>query len=281
MKALLFAAALAAAPSVVDPGRISTDLNEYNLTATDDGRVQVFARSGAEFSASQVYVVEGAGEPRPIGFSTPETGDSDPQISADGRSLLFISKRPLPEAPERRDLNIWESRRTAAGWSAPEPVAGVNSPGAELGPELHGEVLTFNSTRPGGLGKLDIWQARRAGQGFAAPAPLPAPVNSPASEGDFTLSPDGRIALFWSDRPGGLGQGDIWMSVRRGDGWSEPVNLGAPVNSAAFDFGPAFSADGKTLTFASTRPREGADRMAEVYRLPVSAVPALARAMRR
>jgi dipeptidyl aminopeptidase/acylaminoacyl peptidase len=273
--------ALLAVAAVVQPGVISTEKNEYNLTRSADGAVQVFARSEADFQKTQVLVIERGQAPAPIAFSTPETGDSDPQVSADGQSLLFISKRPLPDRPEGKDLNIWRSRRTADGWSAPEPVAGVNSPGAELGPELHGDMLTFNSSRPGGQGKLDVWAARRAGDGFETPTPLPAPLNSPASEGDFTLSADGRVALFWSDRPGGLGEGDIWMSVRQGDGWSEPVNLGAPVNSEAFDFGPAFSADGRTLTFASLRKQDGADRLSEVYEIPVSTIPVLAKALDR
>jgi Tol biopolymer transport system component len=157
----------------------------------------------------------------------------------------------------------------------------VNSGGPELGPELHGDTLYFNSARRSGLGGLDIYEARQTPSGFAAPTALPAPLNSASSEGDFTLSANGRVALFWSDRPGGLGEGDIYLSVRQGDGWSTPVNLGAPVNSAAFDFTPSLSRDGRWLYFSSTRKVDGADVRSDIYRLPVSAVPVLKEALRR
>ncbi|HYF23088.1 MAG TPA: hypothetical protein VD929_06785 [Caulobacteraceae bacterium] len=269
----LSALLLAAAPQVVAPGLVSTDANEYNLTSSADGSAVVFARSKADFGEAKVMVLERlpGGEllPRPVSFSG-EWTDSDPQISADGKTLLFVSDRPTPLRPDARDINVWRSRREPNGWSAPEPVTDANSPAYELGPELHGGVLYFNSNRPGGRGGLDLW---RVGPG-EPPAPLAA-LNAAGSEGDFTLSPDGRVAVFWSDRPGGSGHGDLYASAQTADGWSPPVNLGPEVNSPAFDFTPSFSADGKTLMFASTRPRDGADRLADVYAVAVDDVPVL------
>lgn len=273
MIALFSALLLAAAPQVVAPDVVSTDANEYNLTSSADGSAVVFARSEADFRNARVMVLErlpgGGLTPRPVSFSG-AWSDSDPQISADGKTLLFVSDRPLPGRPDSKDLNVWRATRGEAGWSAPEPVQSANSTGYELGPELHAGVLYFNSTRPGGQGGLDLWRVTPDG----APEPLTA-LNSKESEGDFTLSPDGRVALFWSDRPGGSGQGDLYASVRSGDGWSPPVNLGPEVNSPGFDFTPSFSADGSTLMFASTRPRDGADRLADVYAVAVDDVPVL------
>jgi Tol biopolymer transport system component len=274
---ILAAAASAALPAVVSPGVISTARNEYNYTRTADGRTAVFARSEAEFRGAKIMVVEGGTSPELIGFSDPRYDDTDPQISSDGRELVFVSNRPLPGEPDRRDLNIWRSHKVDGRWRAPEPVAHANSKGYELGPEVHAGVLTFNSTRTGGPGRLDIWRS----ESKAEPTPLPAPINTAANEGDFTLSRDGRVALFWSDRPGGSGGGDIWMAVRDGEGWREPVNLGPQVNSDGFDFTPSFSADGRTLYFASTRKPNGEDRMADVYAVPVARVPALAAALKR
>lgn len=265
-----------AAAAMIGAGEVSTPRNEYNYTQTADGELAVFARSEAEFARAKILVRKGRAAPELIAFSDPRYSDSDPQISGDGRELWFVSDRPLEGAgAPRPDLNVWRVRRAGEGWSAPEPVAQANSAGVELGPEVHAGVLTFNSTRRGGPGGLDIWSAPLAGG--SAPTPLPEPVNSRFNEGDFTLSPDGRVALFWSDRPGGHGGGDIWMSVRTGEGWEEAVNLGPVVNSKGFDFTPSFSADGRTLFFASTR--EGA--MADIYAAPVSAVPVLAAALRQ
>lgn len=198
---------LAAGPTVVAPGVVSTERNEYNLTSSADGATVVFARSDAEFRNAKVHLVARDGSTPTLPFSDPAVSDTDPQIAPDGLSIVFVSDRPLPERLDKRDLNVWRVRRDGEGWSAPEPVPVVNSPGYELGPEFHDGALYFNSTRQGGPGRLDVWRAAQTPDGFAEPQVLPGPINSPSSEGDFTLSPDGRAALFWSDRPGGLGAG--------------------------------------------------------------------------
>ena len=289
--AALFTAACATTPDagrgaqLLAPGVVSTATSEWNATASGDGRTLVFARSpAADFENAAIWIARGSGgawtEAARIDFTVPGRTDSDPQISADGRQLLFVTNRPPPESPPgakpERDLDIWSSTLSNGRWSDPRPLPTVNSAGPELGPEIHEDVLFFNSVRRGGQGALHIWSAPVLGARFGDPRPLPAPLNSPASEGDFTLHRNGRLALFWSDRPGGLGQGDIYLSVLGEEGWATPVNLGAPVNSAAFDFTPSFSADGRWLTFASLRPRaDGSDAGSDLYRVAVGSVPVL------
>ncbi|HEY8617119.1 hypothetical protein [Phenylobacterium sp.] len=276
MSSTLLLAQLASAAVLMAPGEISTPRNDYNYTSTRSGDVAVFARSDADFARAKILVRRGQAAPELIGFSDPRHSDSDPQLTPDGRTLWFVSDRPAPGGGPRPGLDIWRAERSADGWAAPQPVARANSPGVELGPEVHAGVLTFNSSRRGGPGGLDIWSMPLEGE--AAPTPLPAPINSRFNEGDFTLSPDGRVALFWSDRPGGAGGGDIWLSVRAGEGWGDPVNLGPAVNGPGLDFTPSFSADAKTLYFASMRG-EGPAALADLYSVRVADVPALAEAL--
>lgn len=66
------------------------------------------------------------------------------------------------------------------------------------------------------------------------------------------LSIDGQTLYFASDRPGGLGGMDIWKVNKEGDTWGEPMNLGAPINSAAHELFPAVGRDG-ALYFSSAR----------------------------
>jgi len=122
--------------------------------------------------------------------------------------------------------------------------------------------LYFCSNRPGGLGDMDIWVSARQSidKPWEPPVNLGSPVNSPYVEAYPSLSLDG-LTLYFSDlysgtpRPGGLGGANIWMTSRssRNDPWTEPVNLGAPVNSSAMDICPTVSGDGLTLVFASSR----------------------------
>jgi hypothetical protein len=248
---------------------IASALNEYNLSVSEDSRTMTFARSEGDFARARIFVAERSGarwsRPRPIDFSDPRWRDSDPWLTPDGRTMYFVSDRPTPARPDKRDLDIWRSERRDGRWQAPEHLGDVvNGRGEELGPELHNGTLTFASARKSGLGGLDIYSAAASGTGFAAPERLPAPINSAASESDFTLSRDGRTALFW--RPRGL----LHVSRRRADGgWSEPEVLPDRINIGPFNFTPAFGRNG-TISFASTRLRAGqAEGMADVYEVEV------------
>ncbi len=92
--------------------------------------------------------------------------------------------------------------------------------------------------------------------GWSEPVRLGPTVNSASDDCGATLSADGLTLLFHSDRPGGAGGNDLWMSTRVSPGgpFGEPINLGAIINSSANDDYPALSADGLTLVFNSNRP---------------------------
>src|SRR6267378_2342734 len=90
---------------------------------------------------------------------------------------------------------------------------------------------------------------------WSEPANLGPPINTSSLEASPTLSKDGLVLYFTSNRPGGLGLQDLWVSRRAcvECPWEEPVNLGAPINSAALDNGANLSGDGHPLFFFSGR----------------------------
>lgn len=249
---------------LIGAGWLSGDRNDYNLSLDAGETRLVFARSQPEFKQAQIWTAQRDGDrwsaPQPVPFSDPRYSDSDPWLTPDGSALYFISNRPVQGEAPRADTDLWWVRVTAAGFGAPEHLGDVSSEGQELGPELHDGWLYFNSTRAGGPARLSIYRARLAGNGFEMPEALGAPFNDGQAQGDFTLSPDGRVALFWSIREGSK-DGDLFASVREGAGWSKAVRLPSPINANGFDFTPSFSADGRTLRFASMRrpPWLGAD----------------------
>lgn len=91
-----------------------------------------------------------------------------------------------------------------------------------------------------------IWQKRNN---------LGAPINTPANEGAQCISPDGQF-LFYTlcNSPGGMGRCDIYFSIKEGNHWGIPKNVGPPVNSKYWDSQPSLSSDGNTLYFVSNRP---------------------------
>jgi hypothetical protein len=101
--------------------------------------------------------------------------------------------------------------------------------------------------------------------GFAPRVPLdgvnhdgPIDPDNPTASWNFNpeISPDGTILFFTSLRAAGHGFGDLHVAFRQCDGWSEPRNLGPPVNTADDEYHPTLSPDGGPYTsFAPVSPR--------------------------
>ncbi|NIO09469.1 MAG: hypothetical protein GTO40_16280, partial [Deltaproteobacteria bacterium] len=80
-------------------------------------------------------------------------------------------------------------------------------------------------------------------------------VNSSVYDSDAYVSDDGLLLYFGSNRPGGSGDWDMWVTTRETaqDPWGEPVNLGPQVNSSDNESGTSIPADGLSLFFDSDR----------------------------
>jgi hypothetical protein len=140
------------------------------------------------------------------------------------------------------------SRVDRAEWSEPVNLGALNTTGNEFNPSLSpdGLSLYFNSpNRPGGVGLGDIWVAHRDCEGCAWAAPVNLDViNTPFTDATPSISEDGHLLFFASNRPGGSGGNDIWVS-RRDDplddfGWGPPVNLGPEINSDIAEENPEY-----------------------------------------
>ncbi len=137
--------------------------------------------------------------------------DSQPVISADGKQLLFTSKR----AGGKGGADIWMSLKLPDGkWSPPVNLGdSINTPGDETAPFLHadGKTLYFSSTGWTGLGGYDLFVSRKDEAGrWSAAENLGHPVNSKFDEANIFVSLDGSRAWISSNREGGLGGFDIF-----------------------------------------------------------------------
>jgi Tol biopolymer transport system component len=117
-----------------------------------------------------------------------------------------------------------------------------------------GLELYFCSDRPGGSGGPDVWATTRqtTDDDWGEPENLGPTVNSSARDACASISVDGLSLFFSSDRPGGTGSLDLWVTTRatKYQPWGEPENLGWPVNSSADEILPSISADGLQLYFS-------------------------------
>lgn len=114
---------------------------------------------------------------------------------------------------------------------------------------LDGSTLLF--TMYYGLERLPLlyYSVREYGD-WRAPVELPKTINSGLTFfRGYTLSPDGNVMYITSIKSGGVGGYDIYWSERRGNTWSAPQNIFAPINSKLHDSSPTFTPDGKTVYF--------------------------------
>jgi hypothetical protein len=165
-------------------------------------------------------------------------------------------------------------------WSRPLNLGPlVNSPFNDAGPAVSkdGLSLYFGSDRPGGFGAFDIWVSQRASveAPWGPPVNLGASVNTSGVENVPILSRDEHWLFFNSNRSGGFGGNDLWVSYRehvKDDlGWQPPMNLGGDVNTSFVDQGAGYfeNAEAGTplLFFNSDRP--GGMGAADIYISPL------------
>jgi Tol biopolymer transport system component len=263
--------AVATDASIFSPGVISDHRWQYRITFTPNGKTAYYTVANGFFpgtrqSSIHVSHLQGDGSwgtPQVAPFSGTYT-DIDPFISPDGQRLYFSSIRPLDGAP-KPDLDIFYMERTPGGWGEPirlDPE--INTAQDELYASADAAGTLYFASGPFGPtpeADWNIYSARTSGDGFAPREPVTAvntrlPWNPADPTWDWEFNPeisvDGRTLIFASLRPGGYGFGDLYVSNYHQGEWSTPVNLGPAVNTAADEFHPTLSRDGRTLYFART-----------------------------
>jgi hypothetical protein len=139
--------------------------------------------------------------------------------------------------------------------------APIDTPANDITPMLSADGLTliFASDRAGGQGNFDVWMSTRTTiqDEWGGPVNIGGVVNSVSDDLEPSLSPDDRALVFASQRSGGYGNWDLWMTTRKthSDSWGSPVNLGPRINSYGHEGQPMICADGQMLYFyAHTLP---------------------------
>ena len=178
-----------------------------------------------------------------------------PCISADGLSLYFDAE--LPGGSGGNDICLATRETISAPWGNPVNLGpAVNSSDFDMGASISsdGLELYFGSYRPSGSGDWDVWVTTRANisDPWGTAVNLGPTVNSSGFDGHPGISPDGLVLFFSSNRAGGYGDWDIWITRRAtiNNDWDTPVNLGPSLNTACGECEPSFSADGRMLYFS-------------------------------
>lgn len=176
-----------------------------------------------------------------------------PVVTADENTLLY-TKRDGNSPYDDEDIMI-SIRDEKGEWGIPESISSnINSELNEgtCAISADGRTLVFTSCQGReGYGSCDLFISYKNGNDWSKPGNLGATINSIAWESQPSLSADGRTLYFVSNRKGGLGGRDIWVSTKKDGQWGAPLNLGRNINTPKEEVSPFIHPNGKTLYFAS------------------------------
>ena len=202
----------------------------------------------------------------PVPFQPENMGDSVnsqyneywPSLSVDEKMLMFTVMLPANqdgEGPPFLQEDFFYALRGEGAWmSRKNAGAPLNTPGNEGAQSMtaDGKTLWFTAcNRHDGMGMCDLYYTTWNGNRWNTPVNAGNKINTRWSEKHPAISADGRRLYFASNRREGLGNYDIWMSERTGDGWSDPVNLGDSVNTWGTEQSPFIHPDQQSLYFSS------------------------------
>jgi outer membrane protein OmpA-like peptidoglycan-associated protein/tetratricopeptide (TPR) repeat protein len=182
--------------------------------------------------------------------------DYAPLLYPEGEAMIFTSNREAPPSPDRPKPpmnfeDIYISNKDSEHWSSPKhlsPDVNVEQHDAAASISHDGRFLFLYYEE----GYGDIYVSERVDGSWQKPVALNENINTINWETSACLSIDGRKLYFSSNRPGGYGELDIWMSTKDGKGdWGKPVNLGPNVNTPGNEDSPFIHHDGVTLYFGS------------------------------
>ena len=175
--------------------------------------------------------------------------DYGPALPVDESELIFTSARDTSKFDKKNRLifeDVVLSKRLRGGWSVPEVISPkindtFHDAATYISPDGKNIFLYYEK------GNGDIYNSSFDGNEWSTPVSMGPEINTVSWETSGCLSPDGKKFYFTSDRPGGFGGLDIYVSEKLANGaWGKAVNLGDAINTPGNEDAP-FMHQGGTL----------------------------------
>ncbi|WP_316820189.1 OmpA family protein [Pedobacter gandavensis] len=259
--------------------QINTAYRDYFPAITADNETLIFSRNidgNEDFFLSKKSNNEwNKAVPLSSKINTSQFNEGAQSLSPDGLYLFFTGCN-RPNGLGRCDIYL--SHKEGNDWGEPFNLGPpVNTAYWESQPAISpdGNTLYFVSNRPGGIGGYDIWKSglNEAGE-WSAPVNLGPEINTPYDENTPFLHADGKTLYFSSDGWPGMGNKDIFMSRMLDNGhWSNPVNMGYPINTCNEESGLIVSPNGSTAFFSADLKDGYGDMDVYQFKLPADKQP--------
>lgn len=239
---------------------IKKPTDEQNNMLNDAMMLLSYCENGKSIMENKVFCkIENMGAP----INT-EYAEYVPVISADESILIFTYVGPKctgglvnddlePDEEEgyyHEDI-MMSFKQEDGSWTEPKGISELNTPGHDAAIALSPDGQTLFIFKSTDEDKGDIYVSHLEGDKWTKPVRLNANINTEYWEGSCSMSADGRYLYFASERPGGYGGRDLWVSEKIGDDWGPATNLGPIINTKYDEDAPFIHPDGITLFFSS------------------------------
>jgi hypothetical protein len=233
--------------------------SQYLSLNTGNGAQIARAREGLARCQFSLDAVQHPVEFKPVNLGPNINTTEDeywPSLSADEQTLVITRLIQSSDLLKKVQEDFFISKQGDTGWgvmkNAGSPLNTFDNEGAQA-LSGDGRFMVFTAcNRKDGIGRCDLYSTTREGDTWSVPKNMGKPVNSSYRETQPTLTPDGRTLFFASDRSGGKGLHDIWVTHRNENNqWSSPENLGDKINTPGIEMSPFIHPDNQSLYFSS------------------------------
>lgn len=238
-------------------GKVNSEYNDGPASFSSTDSILYFSRNSSAAGGKKIKSSDGKtrlsifsarlqadgrfGNVKPFEHNNPEYTVSHPAISADGQTLYFSSDMPGGMG----GLDLYFCTRIDSLWSRPINLGAiVNSPGNEMFPFIDNSgKLYFSSNGLPGLGGYDIFSTQRRNNQWTTPDNMGQPINANFDDFSFWISDNRQYGFFSSNRPGGMGNDDIYRFNVEGYFEELPIDTTQIVNTTVVAETPMFILD--------------------------------------
>jgi Tol biopolymer transport system component len=243
-------------PDIVENGAMPKVFLQEGVMVPNKQSGPTFSSNGktvylADNDTIKVSVLKGGKWIKPVTLSfSGRWHDWDPALSPNGKTMVFVSDRPLPGMAQdkpQKSAQLWITELiSGTEWSAPKhldpPVNPVDI--SSYGPSIgKNRTLYFSSIGRDGTRSAHAYYSQWLGDHYDTPVQLN--LNGDQDVLDPFVAPDERYIIFKSGF-------DLYVCYRQGLQWSVAYKLGAQVNNGGYNTVPKVSPDGKTLYYSSS-----------------------------
>ena len=241
-------------PKIFAPGFVSTDRTNINASFNPNGQELYFTAESPRYSRGTIMVSKVEGGVWTFPEQLKKVGDYtawEPFVSRDGMKLYYVTNRPTVDGDSvNDDMDVWVLNREESGWSDPVHIGdNINTTLNELHP-----TVSDNGNLYYGIAGKGIYHSTFKNGHLQESKSWRDPNDTLNWNGDPFIAPDESFLIYASERPGGIGRSDMYISFRNKNGsWNPSINMGDELNSLFDEYPSGLSPDGKYFFFASAR----------------------------